>query len=150
MIIMIISFTKRLLTNITTITFVPFLLTTSWHCRVLVFPVCVIIIRWRLLCHHQVKTLLSSQVGNVELIDAFNVISRVLSMVLFLRASCCFPAEKKTHSIPPPDAGQPWNCLHILTTSRVRLVDMSVTWQTTRPIVKDVYLTELVIRDAMM
>ena len=64
-----------------------------------------------------VKTPLSSQVGNFVLIDAFNVISRVLSMVFFLRASCCFPAEKKTRSIPPPDAGQPWNCLHILTTS---------------------------------
>ncbi len=49
--------------------------------------------------------------------DAFNVFSRVLSMVFFLRASCCFPAEKKTRSIPSPDAGQPWNCLHILTTS---------------------------------
>ena len=64
-----------------------------------------------------VKTPLSSQVGNVGLIDVFNVLSRVLSMVLFLRPSCCFPAEKKTRSIPPPDAGQPWNCLHILTTS---------------------------------
>ncbi len=42
MIIMIISFTKRLL--ITTTVFVPFLLPTSWHCRLLVFPVCVIII----------------------------------------------------------------------------------------------------------
>jgi hypothetical protein len=28
-------------------------------------------------------------------------------MVLLLRASCCFPDEKKTHCIPPPDAGQP-------------------------------------------
>ena len=64
-----------------------------------------------------VKTPLSSQVGNFVLIDAFNVLSRVLSMVLFLRTSCCFPAEKDTRSIPPPDAGQPWNCLHILTTS---------------------------------
>jgi hypothetical protein len=62
------------------------------------------------MCHH-LKTPLSSQVGNVVLIDAFNVFSRVLSMVLFLRVSCCFPAEKKTRSIPPPDAGQPWNCL---------------------------------------
>jgi hypothetical protein len=34
-----------------------------------------------------------------------------------LRTSCCFPTEKKTRSIPPPDPGQPWNCLHILTTS---------------------------------
>jgi hypothetical protein len=64
-----------------------------------------------------VKTPLSSQVDNFVLIDVFNVISRVLSMVLFLRVSCCFPAEKKTHSIPPPDEGQPWNCFHILTTS---------------------------------
>jgi hypothetical protein len=63
-----------------------------------------------------VKTPLSSQVGNIVLIDVFNVYSRVLSIVLFLRASCCFPAEKKTRSIPSPDAGQPWNCLHILTT----------------------------------
>ncbi len=60
---------------------------------------------------------MSSQVGNVVLTDVFNVLSRVLSMVLFLRASYCFPGEKKTHSIPTPDAGQPWNFLHILTTS---------------------------------
>ena len=90
---------------------------------------------------------MSSQVGNFVLIDAFIVLSRVLSMVLLLRESCCFPAEKKTRSIPPPDAGQPWNCLHILTTPNVRLVDMSVPWQTHRPIVKDAFLTELVIRD---
>ena len=64
-----------------------------------------------------IRTPLSSQVGNLVLIDAFNVSSRALSMVFFLRASCCFPAEKKTRSIPPPDAGQPWNCLYILTTS---------------------------------
>jgi hypothetical protein len=30
---------------------------------------------------------------------------------------------------------------------RVRLVDMSVPWQTTSPIVKDAFLTELVIRE---
>jgi hypothetical protein len=30
---------------------------------------------------------------------------------------------------------------------RVRLFDMIVPWQTTRPIVKDVVLTEIVIRD---
>jgi hypothetical protein len=30
---------------------------------------------------------------------------------------------------------------------RVRLVDMRVPWETPRPIVKDVFLTELVIRD---
>jgi hypothetical protein len=30
---------------------------------------------------------------------------------------------------------------------QARLVDMSVPWQTTRPIVKDAFLTELVIRD---
>jgi hypothetical protein len=34
-----------------------------------------------------------------------------------LRSSCCFPGTVKTLSIPPPDPGQPWNCLHILTTS---------------------------------
>jgi hypothetical protein len=45
-----------------------------------------------------VKTPLSSQVGNFVLIDVFNVFSRVLSIVFFLRASCCFPAEKKTRS----------------------------------------------------
>ena len=56
MIIMIISFTKRLLTNqtiqtkatesshMTTASSAPFLLPTSCHCRLLVFPVCVIII----------------------------------------------------------------------------------------------------------
>jgi hypothetical protein len=53
-----------------------------------------------------VKTPLSSQVDNVVSIDVFNVLSRVLSIVFFLRVSCCFPAEKKTRSIPPPDAGQ--------------------------------------------
>ncbi len=38
---------------------------------------------------------------------ALNVFSSVLSIVLFLRASCCFPAVVKTRSIPPPDPGQP-------------------------------------------
>ncbi len=67
----------------------------------------------------------------------------------FFRAPCCFPAAKKTRSIPPPDAGQPRNCLHILTTViRVLLVDMSVPWQTPTPIVKDVFPTEIVMRDA--
>jgi hypothetical protein len=63
---------------------------------------------WRLLR-------LSSQVDNLVFIPDFNVISRVLSMVLFLRSSCCFPTEVKTRYIPPPDEGHPWNCLHILT-----------------------------------
>jgi hypothetical protein len=45
-----------------------------------------------------------------------NVFSSVLSIVIFLRGSC-FPAAGKTRSIPSPDPGQPWNCLHILTTS---------------------------------
>ena len=48
-----------------------------------------------------VKTPLSSQVGNLVLISVFNVFSIVLSMVLFLTASCCFPVEKKTRSIMP-------------------------------------------------
>ena len=48
-----------------------------------------------------VKAPLSSQVANLVLIPAFNVFSSVLSMVFFLRASCCFPAEKKTRSIMP-------------------------------------------------
>ena len=64
-----------------------------------------------------VKTPLSSQVGNLVFILAFYVLCSVLSIVLFLRASCCFPSAVKTRSIPPPDPGQPWNCLHILTTS---------------------------------
>ena len=42
-----------------------------------------------------VKTPLSSQVGNLVLIDAFNVVSRVLSIVFFLRASCCFKLKKR-------------------------------------------------------
>ena len=121
---MIISFTKRLLTNQTsqtnTVDYLCFLYVSS-----------------------SVKSPLSSQVGNVVLIDSFNVLSRVLSMVLFLRASCCFPAEKKTRSIPPPDAGQPWNCLHILTTSGVRLVDMSVPWQKLgRDVVKNLIIID--------
>ncbi len=44
----------------------------------------------------------------------------ILSVYLYsmhLSRSCCFPAEKKTRPIPPPDAGEPWNGLHILTTS---------------------------------
>ena len=86
------------------------------------------------------KTPLSSQVGNFVLIDAFIVLSRVLSMVLFLRASCCFPAEKKTRSIPPPDAGQPWNCLHILTTSGyVWLVVVYYEWIKREPKIRGIY-----------
>ena len=54
-----------------------------------------------------VKTPLSSQVGNLVFIPAFNVFSSVLSIVFFLRASYCFPAAVKTRSIPPPDPGQP-------------------------------------------
>jgi hypothetical protein len=91
-----------------------------------------------------VKTSLLSQVGNVVLIDSFNVLSRVLSMVLFLRVSYCFPDEKKTRSIPTPDVEQPWNCLHILTTSGY--VWLTWTYPDRRP-VKDDLLTELVIRD---
>ena len=68
------------------------------HRRLLVFPVC---------ASSSVKTPLSSQVGNLIFIPAFNVLSSVLSIVLFLRASCCFPAAMKTRSIPPPDPGQP-------------------------------------------
>ncbi len=64
-----------------------------------------------------VETPLSSQVGNIVLIDVFNVFSRVLSIVLFLRASWCFPDKKKTRSILSPDTGQPWYRHHILTTS---------------------------------
>ena len=95
-----------------------------------------------------VNTPLSSQVGNVVLIDAFNVISRVLSMVLFLRASCCFPAETWEDSLYPSS-----RCRATMELSphpndiRVRLVDMSVPWQTPSPIVEDAFLTELVIRD---
>ena len=37
----------------TTTSSTPFLLPSSYHRRLLVFPVCVIIIRWRLLCHHR-------------------------------------------------------------------------------------------------
>ena len=64
--------------------------------------------RWRLLCHHKLAIWCSF------LPSAF---SSVLYMVLFLRSSCCFPNAVKTRSIPPPDTGQPWNCLHILPTS---------------------------------
>ena len=46
---------------------------------------------------------MSSQVGNIVLIDTFNVLYRFLFIVFFLRASCWFPAAKKTRSIPPPD-----------------------------------------------
>ncbi len=68
------------------------------HRRLLPFPVCAFIM---------VKTPLSSQVGNLVFIPVFNVISSVLSIVYFLRASCCFLAAVKTRSIPPPDPGQP-------------------------------------------
>ncbi len=66
--------------------------------------------RWRLLCHHQWAIWCS-------FLPSITLLSSVLSMVLFLRSSCCFPSALKTRSIPPPDPGQPWNCLHILTTS---------------------------------
>ncbi len=67
--------------------------------------------RWRLLCHHKSAT-------SYWLIPSMWFPGSCHeSMVLFLRVSCCFPAEKKTRSIPSPDVGQPWNCLHILTTS---------------------------------
>jgi hypothetical protein len=100
-----ISFTKRLLTNQTNeLVLIATCKQLVWSTRIgrnmtiwiliLVFPVCVIIM---------VKTPLSSQVGNIVLIDVFNVFSRSLSIILFLRASCRFPAEKKTHSIPPPN-----------------------------------------------
>jgi hypothetical protein len=55
----------------------------------------------------------------IYLIDN-QVIWLFLSIVVFLRSSSCFPAEVKTRSIPwfpSPDTGEPWNCLHILTTS---------------------------------
>jgi hypothetical protein len=68
------------------------------------------------LSESSVKTPLSSQVGNLLFIPVFNVLSRVLSMVLFLR-SWYFQGEVKIHSIPRPDPGWPWNCFHILTTS---------------------------------
>ena len=80
---MIISFTKRLLTNQTsqtnTVDYLRFLYVSS-----------------------SVKTPLSSQVGNVVLIDVFNVFSRVLSIVFSLRSSHCLTSEKKVPSIPPP------------------------------------------------
>ena len=87
--------------HITTTPSVPFLQPTSCHRRVLVFPVFVIIIG-----EDSFTTVTESQVGNLLLIDVFHVFSRVLSQVstvFFLRASCCFPVEKKTHSTPPPD-----------------------------------------------
>jgi hypothetical protein len=48
-----------------------------------------------------VKTPLSSQVDNLVLIDIFNVVSRVLSIVFFLRTSSCFPPDCKTDSLYP-------------------------------------------------
>ena len=69
-------------------------------------PATVDYLRFLYVSSSSVKTPLSSQVGNIVLIDAVNVLSRVLSIVFFLRASCCFPDEKKTRSIPPPDAWQ--------------------------------------------
>ena len=54
-----------------------------------------------------IKTPLSSQVGNLVLVPVFYALSSVLSIASFLRASCCFPAEVKTRSIPLPDAGEP-------------------------------------------
>ena len=105
MIIMIISFTKRLLTNQTsqieslskTILQLAPSPPSSYQPPDTVDYLCFLYVS-----SSSVKTPLSSQVGNIVLIDAFNVLSRVLSIVLFLRASCCFPAEKKTRSIPPP------------------------------------------------
>jgi hypothetical protein len=94
------------------------------------------------------KTPLSSQVGNLVLIDAFDVLSRVLYVVFFLRASCCFPAEKK-NSLYPASRCRATMALsaHPQNDIRVSLVDMSVSWQTPMPIVKDDFLKILVIRD---
>jgi hypothetical protein len=73
---------------------------------------------------------------------------RVLSIVFFLRTSYCFPDENKTHSIPTPDPGQPWNCLHILTTSGYVWLTWVYLDRRPNPIVKDIFLTEVVIRDS--
>jgi len=43
------------------------------------------------MCNHQVKTPLSSRVANLVLIDTFNVLSRVLSIIFYLRESCSLP-----------------------------------------------------------
>jgi hypothetical protein len=46
------------------------------------------------------KTPLSSQVGNLVFIPAFNVLSSVLSIVFFLRDSSCFPAISALTNAP--------------------------------------------------
>jgi hypothetical protein len=87
----------------------PFSYQPPAHRSLLVFPVCVIIM---------VKTQWIS-VASLVLIPGCNVFSSVLFREFLLRAFklCCFQAEG--NSLPPSDAGEPWNChrLHI-TTSR--------------------------------
>ena len=59
-------------------------------------------LRFQYVSSSSVKDPLSSQVGSLVFLTAFNVFSNVLSMVLFLRSPCCFPDEVKSHSIPTP------------------------------------------------
>ncbi len=149
-IIMIDTLTKRVLTNqtsqtkatesspITTSSFAPFLLPTSYHCRLLTFPVCVIIIGedsfvitsrqhridWFLQCVFQ------------GLVHGFNLESIML-----------FSSWKEDSLYPVSRCRATIELSPHLNDVRVRLVDMSVPSQTPWPIVKDVFMTELVIRD---
>ena len=58
-----------------------------------------------------VKTPLSSQVGNLVLVPDFNVISSVsvLSMVLSLSVSCCFPSERCGGLLFSTDCVRQWS-----------------------------------------
>ncbi len=71
------------------------------HRRLLEFPVCVFIIG-------EISFVITSRQFGFH--SCLQCDFQRLFMVLFLRSSCCFPAEVKTRSIPPPDPGQPWNC----------------------------------------
>ena len=92
-----------------------------------------------------VKTSLSSQVGNILLIDDLNVFSRVLSIVFFLRVML-FSIRKENSHYPTSSCRTTMELSPHPNDIKIRLVDMNVSRQTPRPIVKDNFLTELVIK----
>jgi hypothetical protein len=105
-------------------------------------------------CLERLKTtphfvITTSQVGNLVFVPHFNLVSSVLSMVIFLRVSCCFPDEVKTPSIPHLQM-KSWETKELsphLNDIRVRSVQMTVPCHLDMSILKDVFLTEVVIRD---
>jgi hypothetical protein len=91
------------------------------------------------MCHHQVKTPLSSQVGDMVLIVHSFLLESIQFFSSWKKDSLyCDPASRCRATIelsPHPND------------IRVRLVDMSVPCQTPTLIVKDAFLTQIVMRD---